>query len=58
LPAIAATSETGIGMLLVNAIPDPAKNQGVFTAPLTSGGSIDWGFISYSIGAAKSTGWN
>jgi hypothetical protein len=58
LPAIAATSETGIGMLLVNAIPDPSKNQGVFTAPLTAGGSIDWGFISYSIGAAKSTGWN
>jgi hypothetical protein len=58
LPAVPAASETGVGMLMVMAMPDPAKNQGTFTAPLVGGGSIDWGFFSYQIGSTKTTGWN
>lgn len=61
LPAVqgigTSTTVNSIGMLTVMAMPDAAKNQGAFTAPLTAGGNLDWGFLSYQVGSAKMTGW-
>jgi hypothetical protein len=58
LPAVANDVTAGsIGMIGVMAVPDPAKNQGRFTAPLTAGGNLDQGLFSYAIGAMKNTGW-
>ena len=59
LPAVGSDMTTGsFGSLSVLAIPDVTKGQGVFSAPLTAGGTIDHGFFSYSVGATKTTGWN
>jgi uncharacterized protein (TIGR03437 family) len=58
LPAVSADISTGsIGNLMVFAVSDASKGQGIFPAPLTAGGTIDQGYMSYSIGTSKSTGW-
>ncbi len=59
LPAVSSDITSGsFGDLSVFAIPDVSKGQGVFSAPLTAGGTTDQAFLSYSIGAMKMTGWN
>jgi uncharacterized protein (TIGR03437 family) len=59
LPAVYNDLPSGsFGNLSVLAIPDVTKGQGAFSAPLTAGGTIDLGFLSYSVGAMKTTGWN
>jgi hypothetical protein len=59
LPAVSNNLEQlFLGTLWVSAIPDVSKGQGVFSAPLTAGGTTDQAFFSYSIGAMKNTGWN
>ncbi|MCE5307105.1 MAG: hypothetical protein LLG20_05645 [Acidobacteriales bacterium] len=58
LPAVSSDILSGnMGFLSVLAVPDPLKGQGVFTAPLTAGGSIDQGYMSYAIGTLKMTSW-
>jgi hypothetical protein len=58
LPAVSNNLEQlFLGTLSVFAIPDVAKGQGVFSAPLTAGGTTDQAFFSYSISAMKNTGW-
>jgi uncharacterized protein (TIGR03437 family) len=59
LPQVSGDITTGsIGSLSVFAIADPARNQGVFSAPLTAGGNIDFGYFSYAVGSSKSVGFN
>jgi len=59
LPAVSSDPTGGsLGNLTVFAIPDAARNQGVFSAPLTAGGTTDQAFFSYSVGSMKLTGWN
>jgi len=48
----------GIGSLAVLAVADPSRGQGVFTAPLTAGGSVDFASFSYSSGSSKTVGFN
>jgi uncharacterized protein (TIGR03437 family) len=48
----------GIGFLAVLAVADASKNQGVFTAPLTAGGNVDFAAFSYATGPSKSVGYN
>jgi uncharacterized protein (TIGR03437 family) len=58
LPAVSSDITTGsMGSLTVMAVSDASKGQGLFTAPLTAGGSIDQGYMSYAIGTLKTTGW-
>jgi uncharacterized protein (TIGR03437 family) len=58
LPAVSSDITSGsMGNLMVVAVPDSSKGQGVFSAPLTAGGTIDQGYFSYSIGTSKTTGW-
>jgi uncharacterized protein (TIGR03437 family) len=57
LPAVSSDSTSGsVGTLAVSADSDASK-QGIFSAPLTAGGTLDQGLFSYSIGTTKSTGW-
>jgi hypothetical protein len=59
LPQVSGDLSTGaIGNLTVFAIPNPASGQGVFTAPLTAGGNIDFGYFSYAVGSSKTVGYN
>jgi len=58
LPAVSSDITSGnLGFLSVLAAPDPSKGQGVFTAPLTAGGNIDQGYMSYAIGTLKMVSW-
>lgn len=58
LPAVSSDITSGsMGFLSVLAVPDASKGQGVFTAPLTAGGSIDQGYMSYAIGTLKMVSW-
>jgi len=57
LAAVPAGSTSGsVGTLSVYANSDTSK-QGIFSAPLSAGGTLDRGLFSYSIGTAKRTGW-
>jgi hypothetical protein len=59
VPQVSADPTSGaIGNLSVLAAPDPSKGQGVFSAPLTAGGNIDFGFFNYSVGSSKTVGYN
>ena len=59
LPAVSGdASSATLGTLSLFVVPDPSTGQGTFTAPLTAGGTIDLGILSYSIGALKTTGYN
>ncbi len=59
LPQVSADPTSGaIGNILVGAIPDTTRGQGVFSAPLTAGGSIDFGYFSYLVGTSKTVGFN
>ncbi|MEK7405972.1 MAG: hypothetical protein AAB225_12760 [Acidobacteriota bacterium] len=59
LPAVPNDPTGGsFGSLSVFATPDITKGQGVFSAPLTAGGTTDQASLSYSIGSTKTTGWN
>jgi uncharacterized protein (TIGR03437 family) len=59
LPTVSsdATADS-FGTLSVIAFPDSSKGQGTFTAPLTAGGTIDQGFLSYGVGSLRSIGYN
>ena len=59
LPAV-STDITGgsIGFLGVLAVSDASKGQGVFTAPLTAGGNVDFSYFSYATGSSKTVGYN
>jgi uncharacterized protein (TIGR03437 family) len=50
LPAVAATSTGGGGSLRVSSTPNPTDGNGKFTAPLTAGGSIDFGYFLGLVG--------
>ena len=52
-----AASRT-IGALMVGTGPDYARGQGVFTAPLTTGGNVDFSFFNYGIATLKLLGYN
>lgn len=59
LPAVSGdVTSGGIGFLGVLAVADASKGQGVFTAPLTAGGTIDFASFSYSVGSSKTVGYN
>jgi uncharacterized protein (TIGR03437 family) len=59
LPVVSGDLTSGsFGILAVMAAPDSTKGQGVFSAPLAAGGTIDQGYFSYSVGGTKMTGWN
>lgn len=59
LPAVSGNvTGNSLGTLSVFAVPDPAKAQGFFTAPLTAGGSIDQGVFGFGIGANMVVGYN
>jgi hypothetical protein len=59
IPQVSADPTSGsIGNLSVFAAPDPAQGQGVFTAPLTAGGNVDFGFFTYLVGSSKTVGYN
>jgi hypothetical protein len=59
LPQVSGDAASGsIGVLTVFAAPDPSRGQGIFTAPLTAGGNIDFGFFSYTVGSTKTVGFN
>ena len=57
VPVVSSDPTSGsFGSLAVFATPNP--NTSSFTAPLTAGGSIDFGYFYYDIGASKNTGYN
>ncbi len=59
LPQVSGDVTSGaIGALSVLAIPDPSRGQGVFTAPLTAGGNVDFSFFTYATGTLKLVGYN
>lgn len=59
LPQVSAdVTSGGIGNLSVITIPDASRGQGVFTAPLTAGGNIDFGYLTYAVGSSKTVGYN
>ena len=59
LPVVSGDITSGaIGAIAVLATADPAKGQGVFTAPLTAGGNVDFASFSYSPGSSKTVGFN
>lgn len=47
-----------IGALAVYTVPDASRSQGVFAAPLTAGGNIDFGYFTYAIGTFRLVGYN
>jgi len=53
--ANAGTFTVRVSILAVYANADYGQN---FTAPLTTGGSINQGFVGYTMGTVKTTGWN
>jgi len=58
LPVVSGDLTSGsFGNLSVVGVPDSTKGQGVFSAPLTAGGTIDQGYFSYSVGGSKMTGY-
>ena len=59
LPAV-PSDPTGstLGTLSVFAVPDPANGQGLFTAPLRAGGTIDQGVFGFAVGANMVVGYN
>jgi uncharacterized protein (TIGR03437 family) len=59
LPQVSGDVTAGaIGNLSVLAIPDASRGQGVFTAPLTAGGNVDFAYASYAVGSSKTVGFN
>jgi uncharacterized protein (TIGR03437 family) len=59
LPQVSGDITTGaIGNLSVLAIPDASRGQGVFSAPLTAGGNVDFAYASYAVGTSKMVGFN
>jgi uncharacterized protein (TIGR03437 family) len=59
LPQVSADVTSGaIGSFSVYAIPDPSRGQGVFTAPLTAGGNVDFSYFTYATGTLKLVGYN
>ncbi len=59
LPQVSGDVSSGaIGTLSVLAVPDASKGQGVFSAPLTAGGNVDFATFSYSVGSSKGVGYN
>ena len=57
MPVI-SNSEGSAGTLAVMATSDTSKGQGLFSAPLTAGGTTGLSFFTYTIGTTKGTGWN
>jgi uncharacterized protein (TIGR03437 family) len=57
MPVI-SLSEGSAATLALMAISDTSKGQGLFTAPLTVGGTTDLAFFTYTTGTTKGTGWN
>jgi uncharacterized protein (TIGR03437 family) len=58
IPAVANDLVNGkLGMLEIATLPDVSQKQGLFTAPLTAGGSLDQAFFTYLIGSLKNVGW-
>ena len=59
LPQVSGDVASGaIGNLSVLAIPDAGRGQGVFSAPLTAGGNVDFAYFSYAVGSSKTVGFN
>ena len=59
LPQVSGDVTSGqIGSLAVYTIPDPSRGQGVFTAPLTAGGNVDFSVFSYTVGTLRLAGYN
>lgn len=59
MPVVSSDVSTGtFGTLSVLAIPDASKGQGVFSAPLTAGGTTDQAFFTYTVGSTKLIGYN
>jgi uncharacterized protein (TIGR03437 family) len=59
LPQVSGDVTAGaIGSFSVYAIPDPSRGQGVFTAPLTTGGNVDFSYFTYAAGTLKLVGYN
>jgi uncharacterized protein (TIGR03437 family) len=59
LPAVSSDATgNSFGTLSVVAIPDASKGQGTFTAPLTAGGTVDLGILSYGIAFIQTIGYN
>lgn len=58
LPFVSGDLTSAIGNLAVMAVPDPSKGQGIFTAPLTTGGNADLSYFGYMVGSSKSVGFN
>lgn len=59
LPVVTGDITSGtIGIISVMATSDTSRGQGVFTAPLTAGGNLDFASFSYLIGSSKSVGYN
>jgi uncharacterized protein (TIGR03437 family) len=59
LPQVSGDVTAGtIGALAVYAIPDPSRGQGVFTAPLTAGGNVDFSYFISTAGTLKLVGYN
>ncbi len=59
LPQVSGDVTSGaIGNLSVFAIPDAGRGQGVFSAPLTAGGNVDFAYFSYAVGSSKTVGFN
>jgi len=56
MPVI-SLSEGSAATLAVMAISDTSKGQGLFSAPLTAGGTTDLAFFTYTTGTTKGTGW-
>lgn len=51
-------TQTTFGLLSVLAAPDPSTGQGIFTAPLTAGGSIGIGVLGYEVDFSSIVGFN
>ena len=59
LPQVSGDVTSGaIVNISVLAIPDASKGQGVFSAPLTAGGNVDFAYFSYAVGSSKTVGFN
>jgi hypothetical protein len=59
LPQVSGDVTSGsIGTVSVLAIPDAGRGQGVFSAPLTAGGNVDFSYFSYAVGSSKNVGFN
>jgi uncharacterized protein (TIGR03437 family) len=59
LPQVSADPLSGaFGNLSVFATPDASRGQGIFNAPLTAGGNVDFAYFYYSVGSSKLVGYN